>query len=364
MNRYRSVEIPHRLGESMSKTEFTAEEFKALGEDILWPRFLIFPTVAILGYVGFVMGLGGDSMAVKLGWSVFLGYCWFCVSGSFHEAVHQTMGKWRGGNIWFGRVVGTLVGVPYSAYRETHIRHHAYMNTPEDFELWPYCKPGRSLAFRRAFVLFDIFGAILANPVVYGRIYWVKKSPLSAEARKAIGREYIGMALFWGTVIATLTTLSVTGAADLSRFDLMWLLPLPIAAGFNGFRKFTEHLGMASTDPILGTRTVIGNNVWTRLCSYFNFDLDVHGPHHRFPRVPHFQLQSKLEEYRAKHPEMAIPIFPTYRAALLDTLRCLWSNPGVGLNAGGQGQYYLEPGVDNFVSEVGSQAEEPANRAA
>jgi fatty acid desaturase len=338
----------------MSKTEFTAEEFSALGEDTLWPRFLIFPTVALVGYIGFVMGLGGDSVAAKLLWSFGLGYCWFCISGSFHESVHQTMGKWREANIWFGRVVGTLIGVPYSAYRETHIRHHAYMNTPEDFELWPYSKPTASLAFRRFFVVFDIFGAILANPIVYGRIYFAKKSPLSAQARKTIKQEYIGIAVFWSLVLVTLTTLNMQGIIDLSKFDPMWLLPMPIAAAFNGFRKFTEHLGMASTDPILGTRTVIGNNVITRICSYFNFDLDVHGPHHRFPRAPHFQLQSKLAEYRAKYPDSVIPIFPTYLAAVMHTLPCLWRNPGVGVNAGGQPEYYLVKGVDNFVSEVGS----------
>lgn len=338
----------------MSKTEFTADEFSALGEGSFWPRFLLFPAVAVLGYVGFVLGWGGDSLLVKLGWSVSLGYCWFCIAGSYHEAVHQTMGRWRTANIWFGRVVGTLVGIPYSCYRETHIRHHAYLNTADDFELWPYSKPGASLAFRRAFVVFDILGAVIANPVVYGRIYWVKKSPLSAQARATITREYIGMAVFWGGVLATVAALGLTGTVDLSKFDPMWLLPMPIAAAFNGFRKFTEHLGMASTDPILGTRTVIGNNIITRLCSYFNFELFVHGPHHRFPKAPHFELEAKLAEYRLKHPDAVVPIFPSYLAALWDTLPCLWRNPAVGVNAGGANQYHVAPGVDNFVSEVGA----------
>lgn len=348
----------------MSKTEFTAEEFEALGEGALWPRFLLFPAVAILGYVGFVLGWGGDSLAARLTWSISLGYCWFCVAGSFHEAVHQTMGRWRSANIWFGRVVGTFVGVPYSAYRETHIRHHAYLNTSDDFELWPYSSPRRSLAFRRAFVLFDLFGAVLANPVVYGRIYFSKRSPLSAQAKKVIGREYLGMAAFWGTVVVTLVTLTFTGHIDWQRFDPMWLLPMPIAAAFNGFRKFTEHLGMASTDPILGTRTIIGNNWLTRLCSYFNFELFVHGPHHRFPKAPHFELETKLAEYRQKNPDAVVPLFPSYFAAAMDTLPCLWRNPGVGLNAGGKNQFHVAKGVQNFVSEVGESTSESQQRAA
>lgn len=341
----------------MSQSEFSPEEFRVPGEGVLWPRFLVFPTMAIIGYVSFVSGLGGDSLFVKLTWSVFLGYCWFCVSGSFHEAVHQTMGTWRNANVWFGRLVGTFLGIPYTAYRETHIRHHAYMNTSEDFELWPYSKPGASLAFRRAFVVFDILGAILANPIVYGRIYFVRNSPLSRQARTSITFEYIAIAAFWGSVAAVVTALSLNGILDLQRFDPLWLLPMPIAAAFNGFRKLTEHVGMASTDPILGTRTVMGNNWLTRVCSYFNFNLDVHGPHHRFPKVPHFELESKLAEYQQRHPEAAIPIFPTYLAAVLHTIPSLWRNPGVGVNAGGTNQSYLKSGVENFTSEVGSQTE-------
>ena len=332
-----------------------------LGDGVLWPRFLVFPTIAIVGYVGFVTGVGGDSLLVRLIWSVFLGYCWFCVAGSFHEAVHQTMGTWRNANVWFGRVVGTFLGIPYTAYRESHIRHHAYMNTSDDFELWPYCKPGASLAFRRAFVLFDIFGAILANPIVYGRIYFVRNSPLSQQARTAVQREYMAIAVFWGSIIAGMTILSLNGIVDLQRFDLMWLLPMPIAAAFNGFRKFTEHLGMASTDPILGTRTVLGKNWVTRVCSYFNFNLDIHGPHHRFPRAPHFELESKLAEYQLKHPGIVIPVFPTYLAAVMDTIPCLWQNPGVGVNAGGTNQTFVKAGVENFTSEVGREASSEAD---
>jgi fatty acid desaturase len=340
----------------VSSTEFTPEEFEALGEGLLWPRFLLFPAVAVMGYCAFVLGWGGNGILATLAWSIPLGYCWFCISGSFHESVHQTMGRWRDANVWFGRVVGTLVGIPYTAYRESHIRHHAYLNTADDYELWPYSKPGASLAFRRAFVLFDIFGAILANPVVYGRIYFKRRSPLSRQARRTIGWEYLGMAVFWGTVAVTVTGLSLSGVISMSQFDFRWLLPLQVGAMFNGFRKFTEHLGMASTDPLLGTRTVVGKNWITRLCSYFNFDLDVHGPHHRFPKAPHTEVHRKLADYQRKHPEVRIPIFPSYLAAVLDTLPCLWNNPGVGLNAGGQNTPYASPGVDNFLSEIGSEA--------
>jgi len=362
----------------MSKTEFTAEEFNALGEESLWPRFLLFPTFAVVGYVCFISGMGGDSLIVRLSWSLFLGCCWACLAGSFHESVHQTMGRWRNANIWFGRVVGTILWIPYSAYRETHIRHHAYMNTPDDFELWPYSKPGASLTFRRIFVLCNILGAAITEPIVYGRIYFSRKSPLSKQARKTIRMEYIGMLACWVGLGLLLGILHSSGAIDLRRFDLLWLLPLQIAAAINAFRKFVEHIGMESTEPLLGTRTILGDNILTRVCSYFNFDLDIHGPHHRYPKLPHFELESKLAEYQEKHPGTQVPIFKTYRAAVLNTLPCLWRNPGVGVNAivpSGDRVHastlqatckpLLPPGIDNFTSEVVDHAAATdANKAA
>ena len=66
-----------------------------------------------------------------------------------------------------------------------------------------------------------------------------------------------------------------------------WLIPSCVAGIYQSIRKFTEHLGMASYDPMVGTRTVVGQNWFTRMCTYLNFDIFVHGPHHRHPLVPH-----------------------------------------------------------------------------
>ena len=46
-----------------------------------------------------------------------------------------------------------------------------------------------------------------------------------------------------------------------------------IAGVLQTMRKLTEHLGMASYDPPLGTRAVIGQNWLTRLGSFMNFDI-------------------------------------------------------------------------------------------
>ena len=295
---------------------------------LFWPRFLMFPLLALVAYPAFVMGWGGDAWFVRAAWVVFLAYCWFCIGGSFHEAAHQTLFRNAALNLWYGRVLGLLMGIPYTAYRESHRRHHAYLNTSADYELWPYSDPTCSLAFRRAFVWLDLFFGVVTAPVIYTRIYFVNDPRLPQDARRQISWELVAGGLFFAGMIA-----AFAGWAgwSWSRFDPVWLLPLAISPLFNTARKFVEHLGLDSTDPFLGTRTIVGGNPLSRLFSYFNFDIAVHGPHHRFPRAQHFELEQKFHAARQRHeaPE-AIPVFSSYLAALWDVAPKLWTNPATG----------------------------------
>ena len=79
-----------------------------------WPRFLLFPVLAVALYPPFVLGWGGDSWMVRSAWVVFLTYCWFCVGGAFHEAVHRTLFTQVSWNVAFGRALSILTLIPYT----------------------------------------------------------------------------------------------------------------------------------------------------------------------------------------------------------------------------------------------------------
>lgn len=259
-------------------------------------------------------------------------------------------------------MLGTLMFTPYSAYREVHIRHHAYLNTPRDWELWPYSDPNASLGFRRAFVWFDLLLGVAAGPIIYGRIYFHRDSPIkSQQLRRTIRWEYLAIAAAWGG-IWLFTTLTNQWPQHL----LVIILPMYIAAFMQTFRKFTEHLGMASFDPLQGTRTVLPRKWLMRLSSYLNFDIFVHGPHHRHPRLTHTTLEAKLDEYRHDNPDIDYPAYERYWQAMLAMLPSMIFNPGCGVNAGGRG---AEAGVrdeaDDFASDVVAvQRRPPAARSA
>jgi hypothetical protein len=121
-------------------------------------------------------------------------------------------------------------------------------------------------------------------------------------------------------------------------------------------RKLTEHLGMRSYDPILGTRSVVGRNWFTRLCTWLNFDIFVHGPHHRHPRIAHHRLRGTLNEFRSGHPDIDVPVFDSYGAALIDMMPSLWRNPGVGMNVGAPAPRRTRiEDCDSFVRDVNEE---------
>jgi len=286
--------------------------------------------LAIILYPLFVMGVGPDDVLTRCLWVIVLTYCLFCVGGSFHEAAHDTLFRKPATNRMVGRIIGSVIGIPFTVYKETHRQHHACLNTSRDPELWPYSDPTTSLMFRRIFVWLDLCLGIVTAPWIYGRIYSSGDSRLKSATRRTILLEYVVMALFWFVVVGTLVAVLTMQNYDWSQFQLIWLLPLVLSPTVNTARKFVEHLGLTSQDPLLGTRTVVGGTRLSRLLRYLNFDIAVHGPHHRYPKARHFELAPRLDAYQSQHPDRQVPVFRSYTAALLDTLPSLWTNPAAG----------------------------------
>ena len=85
------------------------------------------------------------------------------------------------------------------------------------------------------------------------------------------------------------------------------------------------------------------------------FDIFVHGPHHRHPRIAHNQLKSKMREYKETTQE-EFPIFATYRRAAVAMLPFVFRNPGVGMNAGAESpDEEKQTHVEDFVQDVSTE---------
>jgi fatty acid desaturase len=329
----------------MSFTTFTSQEKEAIAHRRTLLRFLFFPAqIAAMVLVAFPWPV--DHWAVRVFWMFVTSYFMFCWTSCFHETAHQTLFSSQRLSVLLGKVLGWLMFVPYTAYRETHIRHHAYLNKPSDWELWPYSDPRAPRWFRKIFVWCDLFLGFATAPIVYGRIYFSPQSPLKEEQRRAIRGEYFGMACFWAVVLGIVAYYHAW-----TTFLLVWVIPYYFAGLYQNGRKLTEHLGMQSYDPLRGTRTVIGDNFITKACTFLNFDIFVHGPHHRHPRVSHDQLEELTKKYAAEQATNPLPLFPTYLSATRDMLYWFFKEPGVGVNVGAEMPNQSEQ-VDDFVADV------------
>lgn len=315
------------------------------------PRFSFGP-IAAVAIAALAAGWPNEGWPYRVLWTAIASYGLFCWTSCFHEAAHHTLCGSRRFSVLVGRILGTMMYVPFHAYRESHIRHHAYLNKPTDWELWPYSDPNASLWFRRLYCWLEIPFGIVTSPYVYARLYFHKDSPLKdQDVRRRIRNEYIAMALVWSLILAI-----VAYGSFWREFAIAWVIPHAIAGFFQTIRKFTEHLGMSSYDPLLGTRTVIGSGFITRLCTYLNFDIFVHGPHHRHPRYRHEKLCERMSQYQTENPEFDYPVFRTYLHAVADVLHAMVFNPGVGVNAGAAAPASERPhDISDFGDDVTAQ---------
>ncbi len=255
-------------------------------------------------------------------WLAYFQYCWTTI---FHEDVHLTLYRARWHNHLNGSIVGTLLLVPFSVYRQVHSRHHARMNTPEDWELWPYDDPQKSLAFRRVFAVLDVLLGAWVDPWIYGRIYWVRHSPLREPGlRRRIAFEYALIVVFWGGLLTLVATFGWW-----REFLLAYVIPAWLTGVFQTLRKFVDHLGLPAGDAMGGCRTVLSGSLAGRLVDWTSLDISAHGLHHKFPQMPHENLARALPHTA---PEVTAPVFSSHLAAFRDMLRSL-PRPGVGVNA-------------------------------
>jgi fatty acid desaturase len=271
----------------------------------------------------------GAAVAWQAGWWPLMLAVWAAAGHvghskliAFHEASHGTLASRWPQNELQGILIGTIIFVPLSSYRYVHGQHHAYIGTERDLELWPFVRPDITRPWRVLAAGAELLLGFFYTPVVFLHGVLVGDN-LPRKQRTRIILEYVLCAAFWIPLVYVVHSQDWWG-----WFTVGYLVPAMIAGNLQSVRKFTEHLGLLGDSILTTTRTVVDRRLPGEALSQSMLRIDHHGAHHRYAKVPYYNLPKATElVYSEGLP--TVPVFPSYGAAMWDMARAL-RNPRVG----------------------------------
>jgi fatty acid desaturase len=242
-------------------------------------KFVFAVTLIVSGYLTIALSLAGwAGIALAI---VVLGLAYAHLVELQHETLHEHAYRSRRLNRIFGFLCGLLMLSSFSHYKFEHLRHHAFLGTPQNTEFFNYrfhnldsLRGFAAAAFhlgRYPDVLRNIVRSLLGRPIP-----GVNRD---RDARR-IRTEY---RLFAIGLIGVATVSVVTGSY---LMVLAWLLPaLLVAEAAHFMIELPEHFGLNSqTDPnvLTNTRSIDAS----RLAQWYTNYNNLHTAHHYHQGVP------------------------------------------------------------------------------
>jgi fatty acid desaturase len=241
---------------------------------------------------------------------------------AFHEASHGTLNPRWLVNEFQGIMLGTTILVPLSSYRLVHGRHHAYLGTESDLELWPFVNPKVPRWQRILAAVGELVFGFFYTPIVFLHGVLVAKKIPKPQVRRLIW-EYANCVVVWAVVLYV-----INRNGWWEPFFVGYGVQALIAGNLQSIRKFTEHVGLMGDSILTTTRTVVDKSHYGEAMSRSMLRIDYHGTHHRYAKVPYYHLPAATP-YVYDGKVECVPIFPTYLSAMWDMARSL-GNPRVG----------------------------------
>jgi fatty acid desaturase len=242
----------------------------------------------------------------------------------FHEASHGLLRKSRRLNEFDGVLIGIFSFLPFSLYRVVHQRHHMYLATEKDTELWPFVLPRAPRWGRRLSAFLELTVGLFYSPLIFLRVFLGSDSPVrSRKVRRRIWFELALSFVFWAIILAAVAFWGVW-----KYFLWLYLVPAMVAANLQTWRKYVEHLGLTGTTVNSSTRSIVPKSRLGNLFAYTLLHEPYHGVHHENAGLPHRVLPQFTSILTPKDPGDLAP-FMSYRQALPDLIRSL-GDPRVG----------------------------------
>lgn len=300
----------------------TRAEIAELHEFTHWPAKKLWPL--IFAWIGLTIA-AGVLPPVHWEWLLLiwpaLGTIIFVFVVAFHDASHNRLHPMPQMNEAFGHIVGTLSFVPLEVYRYAHARHHAYLGTQDDPELWPFNDPNAGRLHRVASAFCEIVFGFIYSPLLFLRAVLVGEK--TQRERKLIIRGYMTCIVTWTITLGVCDYLG-----DWWLLLVTGIAPMAISALMQTVNKFIQHLGLHGRTVLGLTRTVVDEHPAGEVVSSTMFFNDYHGTHHRYAKIPYYNLPAATPYTLANASEFC-PVYSNLAYAFFAMLPHL-ANPKVG----------------------------------
>ncbi len=237
-------------------------------------------------FLAFFLSIQSGIILWGIGQILFFACIWRCFS-ILHSCVHNSFFKSRSLNNFWGRFFSILALIPYSSWKDAHLKHHRY---PRHRELDPsLCLPRKENITPSVRKVLDLCWKLNIPVFSFLTIFFK-----SGQSKDSVGLDYsFFLVIFCHLVLILFLQLTYIKIFFVPYALYLWTSDMVIISQHNLFSNIQDQalVDLKLQDHDIVTRTIHVPEVIGRYV-FLNFDL--HTLHHVVPNVPHYHLR-KIE---------------------------------------------------------------------
>ena len=242
-------------------------------------HFAVVLRQALLFAGAFAAGWAAESLWVRAGAALVLGFCVFDGTVLLHEVVHRAV--FSGDRPRAYRLLGLLYALPSgispTQFTRWHLDHHAELGSSTDDPKRAHLSPKRNARWLKL---------LYATPAlfpIYFRAARKETATYPAEARRRIAVERLAAV---GLHLAVAAAIGLLGGAE----RLVWLYLVPVFLVFPPaftLNRLGQHYDVVPHEPAKWSTRMARSRFWEAVYLWSGYHLE----HHYFPAVPFYRLR-------------------------------------------------------------------------
>jgi fatty acid desaturase len=228
-----------------------------------------------------------------------------------HDAIHRSLARNRRLNDALGVASAAPCGSAFRATRAQHLRHHRFLNTPDDPDALLHQGPHLETRTGLLRHLIEGYTGIYGLKTIRRREAWVDAAT-SRRDKRDLALAHVGLWALFTRLTAWWT------------YPLLWLAPLgTITSGAVVVRNYVDHALVGDELEMYPDRRVSVDPPKAEGAYVAPYNMNWHAEHHLFPWVPARKLPEAARRLAAREQGTSRLVRRSYFAALVTHLRTL-----------------------------------------